>query len=187
MELEPFDEDLRHRDIVPYSPVYGDIFQMVRDYVTRDLSDVDLVHIGSTAISDLRGKPMIDLLAVTERENLRMAQVDLEELGFHRRKVWVDRDDKPYVCGSLTHLGKRYNINIHVCHIEDPTYTDAMSFMGILRDRPDLRRKYEAAKDHAHDVEPENAERYNREKESVIRSILELASSSQTVMSRRIT
>src|SRR5262245_46584611 len=112
MQIEAFDEDLRHREIVPYSPVYAELFASLRQYAQSQLEAVELIHIGSTAITDLRGKPMLDIVAVTKRKDLRAEQQAFIALGFHRRTVWIDRDDKPYVCGSVNH-GRRFNINIH--------------------------------------------------------------------------
>jgi GrpB-like predicted nucleotidyltransferase (UPF0157 family) len=90
--------------------------------------------------------------------------------------VWVDRDDKPYVCGSLRHDETTFNINIHICRRGDPVHTDSIAFIGILNRRPDLRRRYEQAKERAHAVDPADPERYNREKEAVILEIHRAAS-----------
>ena len=45
--------------------------------------------------------------------------------------------------------------------------------LSIGKYLPDLRRRYEAAKDRAHAIDPVNADIYNREKEAVIRLIHE--------------
>jgi GrpB-like predicted nucleotidyltransferase (UPF0157 family) len=174
MKIEPFDEGLDHRRILPYDPAYRVIFLLLKDYVRSKLPRVELIHIGSTAIPDLRGKPMLDVVAITNRRDLRAEQRAFEGLGFHRRDVWVDRDDKPYVCGSLCHSGRTYNVNIHVCHRNAPVHTSSLAFLKLLRERPDLRRRYEQAKDQAHSVEPANPERYNREKEFFFNEIREL-------------
>ncbi|MEP6721913.1 MAG: GrpB family protein [Variovorax sp.] len=171
MKVDTFDEGLEHRNILPYDPAYADVFARVQRYVQENLESVELVHIGSTAIADLRGKPMVDIAAITGREDLRAAQVEFEKLGFQRRAVWADKDEKPYVCGSIQHDGRRFNINIHVCHRGDPVHKDSLAFMEILRRRPDLRGKYEDAKDRAHMVDPVNPEVYNREKEAAIKEI----------------
>jgi GrpB-like predicted nucleotidyltransferase (UPF0157 family) len=63
------------------------------------------------------------------------------------------------------------HINIHICHRNDSVHKDSLVFMDILNRRPDLRRKYEAAKDRAHSIDPANPEIYNREKDAVIREI----------------
>jgi GrpB-like predicted nucleotidyltransferase (UPF0157 family) len=134
MKIEPFDEGLEHRNIVPYDPIYADVFDKVRAYALACLTDVEFVHIGSTAVPELRGKPMIDV-------------------------------------ASVVHQGRRFNINIHICHQGDPVHKDSLAFIDILNRRPDLRRKYEDAKDRAHAIDPVNPQVYNREKEVVIKEI----------------
>lgn len=171
MKIEPFDESLKHREILPYDAVYTEVFAQVRRHVQERLDGVELVHIGSTAIPGLRGKPMVDIAAITNDEHLRAAQQAFEALGFHRRAVWVDKDEKPYVCGCVQHGGRGFNINIHICHRGDPVHKDSLAFVDILLERPDLRSKYEDAKDRAHAIDPVNPEVYNREKEAVIRDI----------------
>ena len=171
LKIHPFDESLVHRKIVPYDAIYAEIFARVQRYVESRADSVQLFHIGSTAIEDLRGKPMLDIVAVTLRADLRAEQRELERIGFYRRNVWVDRDDKPYVCGAVEFNGKVYNINMHICHENEPVHKDSLAFLELLRRRPDLRRRYERAKDHAHAVDPANPETYNREKEAVIREI----------------
>jgi GrpB-like predicted nucleotidyltransferase (UPF0157 family) len=145
VKIDPFDEAAIQRKIVPYQPVYRELFLSVQEYVQRNLKTVELFHIGSTAIADLRGKPMLDIVAVTSRSDLREEQLEFQRIGFHRRNVWVDRDDKPYICGSVTHAGQTFNINVHVCHRNDPVHKDALAFIQILNRRPDLRRTSEAA------------------------------------------
>jgi GrpB-like predicted nucleotidyltransferase (UPF0157 family) len=71
MQIDPFDESLIHRKILSHNPAYRDMFRRVQEHVQRNLKTVELIHIGSTAISDLRGKPMVDITAVTNRADLR--------------------------------------------------------------------------------------------------------------------
>jgi GrpB-like predicted nucleotidyltransferase (UPF0157 family) len=171
MDIEPFDESLAQRRILPYDPAYAEVFAQVQRHVQARLGGVALVHIGSTAIAGLRGKPMVDIAAITQQDDLRAAQAAFEALGFHRRPVWVDRDEKPYVCGSVRHDGRRFNLNLHICHRGDPVHRDSLAFMRILERRPDLRSRYEEAKDRAHAIDPADPEVYNREKAAVIREI----------------
>ena len=82
MKIEAFDEGPEHRRILPYDPAYRDVFLLVERYVRTSLKGVELVHIGSTAIPDLRGKPMVDVVAVTGREDLRAERKELRSSGF---------------------------------------------------------------------------------------------------------
>lgn len=171
MQIDRFDESLDHRHILPYDAAYAAVFARVAAHVTGLLPAVELVHIGSTAVPGLRGKPMVDVAALTTQADLRAVQREFEAIGFHRRPVWVDRDDKPYVCASVVHAGRRFNINIHICHPGDPVHHDSLAFLTILQQRPDLCRKYEQAKDRAHAVDPADPQVYNREKEAMIKEI----------------
>jgi GrpB-like predicted nucleotidyltransferase (UPF0157 family) len=171
MIINPFDESPGHREIVPYDKAYEAIFSKVKAQVESAIETVELFHIGSTAIPDLRGKPMVDIVAVSSRENLRNEQSKFIELGFHRRAVWVDTDDKPYVCGSVISNSSIYNINIHICHQGDWIHTEGSRFVDALKSSGALRRKYEQAKVIAHAMEPSDPEKYNRAKEQVIDEI----------------
>eukprot|EP01036_Dinobryon_divergens_P053317 gene53317-biopygen43879 len=131
MNVSRFDEGLEHRNILPYDPVYAEVFAQVQRHVEQRHSGVELVHIGSTAIIGLRGKPMVDIAAITSREDLRAEQQSFEALGFHRRAVWVDRDEKPYVCASVRHDGRVFNVNIHIFIIPIPMSIIVVSFLGI--------------------------------------------------------
>ena len=173
MKIYAFDEHLTHRKIVPYDSVYEGIFMQIKTHVESSIGTVRLFHIGSTAIPDLRGKPMIDIAAVSTRGNLRKEQEEFEKLNFHRREVWVDTDDKPYVCGSVQLNGSSYNINIHICRRDDWVHKEGLSFVKALKARSGLRRKYELAKDCAHSLEPADPQRYNQAKEKVINEIYE--------------
>lgn len=172
MLLDPFDENDEQREIRSHDEMYERIFLMVRDHVESCGDALELLHIGSTAVPGLRGKPMIDILAISDNTDLRAEQEVLERLGFHRRSVWVDSDDKPYVCASVQVDGRRYNVNVHICHRNDPLHRESLEFIRILGCRPDLRKRYEDAKIRAHAIAPADAEAYNRQKESVIREIL---------------
>lgn len=175
MKIDRFDESPVHRKIIPYTPLYADTFNRVKKYIEKGINDIELFHIGSTAVPDLLGKPMVDSFAVTGARDLRNKQNELLTLGFHKREIWTDREDKPYVCGSIRIDNRIININIHICHDDYPVLKEALLFIDILNSRKDLRRKYEAVKIDAHAAEPENPEKYNQRKENIFREILDTA------------
>ena len=162
--IHPFDESLEHRRVLPYNPKYTEIYQAVKILVETRCDGVEFVHIGSTAVDDLRGKPMVDLLAVTGDPELRRVQAALEMVGFHRRAVWTDTDDKPYVCGSVRRSGGVFNVNIHVCNENSPRHHGLVKFRDILRNHEQARRRYEKAKDDAHSVSPGDARRITKQR-----------------------
>ena len=177
MKINPFDESPCHRKIVSYDEVYVEIFSAIKAQVESSIDTARLFHIGSTAVPGLRGKPMIDIVAVTTRKNLRAEQAQLLKLNFHERDTWTDTDDKPYVCGSVLRNCSTYNINIHICHREDWIHKEGLKLAHALKARDDLCRKYELAKDKAHSLEPTDPEKYNQAKEQVIHEIYQTINS----------
>jgi len=173
MVIREFDEDLRHRHIVSYSPIYAEVFSLLKAFVESSLNHVQLIHIGSTAVPGLRGKPMIDAAAVTAAPDLRTVQNEFGLLGFHSREVRTDHDDKPYTCGSVEFEDGNYNVNIHICRENDPVHTDALAFIEKLKNDAQLRSEYESVKDSAHRKDPVNPEIYNSYKDEFISSIYE--------------
>lgn len=172
MRLLPFDNDLRHRIHVPYDPEYPSIFKKVAEYVESELPSVKLIHIGSTAIFGISGKPMIDAIAITQAD-LRKTQCEFMRIGFFRRDVWTDLDEKPYVCASIEHGQNRYNFNIHICKTGDSNHKDFVAFRDLLNINSTLRDEYQKAKMYAHDMDPEDPQRYNQLKEPAIKKIME--------------
>lgn len=172
MNLQPFDEDPRHRLLVPQSPFFAELFQAVAVFVRSRLPTVSLVHVGSTAIPGILTKPMLDLLVLTSEPKLRVCQQQLVDIGFHRRQIWVDQDDKPYLCGAMTWQGSVTNLHLHICHDGDGTHRNLVRFRDGLRSRPDLCAEYAAAKERAHQIDPIDPKVYNQEKEPIIRKIM---------------
>lgn len=171
MKIEPFDENLKHREIVSFDPIYLEIFSSVKAFVESALNRLKLFHIGSTAVPDLRGKSMVDIAAVTTEPNLRVEQTNIEKLGFHRREIWVDEDEKPYLCGSVKRSERIYNINIHICHEGDSVHKNSLAFIEKLKADDRLRREYERVKDYAHMKDPANPEVYNDYKSEFIGNV----------------
>ncbi len=160
---------------MPYQPLYQLIFNEVKVFVEGRVPNVSMMHIGSTAVFDLRGKPMIDTIAVVHGGDLIDVRRALEKLGFHRRDVWTDIETKPYVCASIMHERERFNINIHICKPDYPLVQDAVRFIKLLNENTEYRRAYEKAKDDAHHLAPANSEIYNQSKEETILKILDAA------------
>ena len=172
MKILAFDGSLRHRQIVGYSPHYRTVFLTLKIHVEEHYPDLELTHVGSTAITGLSGKPMIDCIAATKIKNLRKIQDRLVKIGFQKREVWTDTNTKPYVCGAVSHDDKLFNINIHVCNCNDDNYKSMIQFRDLMRAGPEFHDQYVQAKLKAHERYPGDPEKYNQEKEKVILNIL---------------
>ena len=164
--------------VEPYDARWPLVFEMERARLAALLGErvVDIQHIGSTAVPELKSKSMVDMLVIAQSQDLQEIKRALVALGFQERDVWVDTEEKPYVCGSVVHEGKTYDVNIHVCRFNSVTHVNNLRFRDALRRDANLRREYEAIKTKAILEVGSNPEEYNRFKSRFIQGVIEAQS-----------
>lgn len=70
-------------DFVAFNPEWDKAFKLIRGLITKFLSDIEIYHIGSTAIPKGIAKPIIDILIVFKEENyFKDKIIKFERLGF---------------------------------------------------------------------------------------------------------
>jgi len=161
------------RQIVPYDQNWPIIYKKVREYIKNSLPDVSIEHIGSTAVPGLKSKHMVDLLAIASIQDLQILKKSLIGLGFHERDIWVDTDEKPYVGGSLTYDGRKYDINVHICRTGSQTHVQTLLFRDALLGDANLCRKYEQLKHEAIENAGTDPKAYNDFKSDFILEVVE--------------
>ncbi len=175
MKIRAWVEDPRFREIVPYSNEYSKIFSELHDFIRSHIVGVDIEHFGSTAVSNLAAKPMIDLLIIVDEKDLAEIKQELLTLGFHERDVWVgvDTPEKPYVCGSVMWKKNIYNVNVHVCRTNSPDHIRNIRFRDVLRNDADLRAQYEKIKVEAVKIVGKSPKEYNDYKSTFIIDVMD--------------
>ena len=176
MSIHPWVESNAMRELRSYDRNWAAVYQVLRGYIERNVRDVSVEHIGSTAVPELKSKSMVDMLVITQRQDLQEVKRALVALGFHERDVWVDTEDKPYVCGSVVHAGTTYDVNVHVCRLDSATHVNSLRFRDALRREANLRREYEAIKMKAIREVGNNPEEYNKFKSRFIQRVIEAES-----------
>jgi GrpB-like predicted nucleotidyltransferase (UPF0157 family) len=172
MNIELWIEDQKHRDVIPYSDYYSEIFEKIKNHILNAIPGVLVEHFGSTSIPGIQAKPMIDVLVVVDSENLADVRDNLIKVGYQRRNVWVDTKEKPYVCGSVKWKNNIYNINVHICRSNSPDHKNNLKFRDILRQRGDLRNEYEKIKLRAIKEVGKDAKKYNDYKQNFILKVI---------------
>ncbi|ACT01477.1 GrpB family protein [Paenibacillus sp. JDR-2] len=126
--------------IAVHNPQWHDMFQETAAKLRAALGDIALRidHIGSTSISGLDAKPIIDIqISVSRLAELDGYKSRLEQLGF------VYREDNP-------DLSKRYfreapgNCRIHIHVRQSGSFSEQMNllFRGYLRQHPEDCLRY---------------------------------------------
>ncbi|MGW6131165.1 GrpB family protein [Cellulomonas sp. NPDC055163] len=134
--------------VTDHDPAWADAAAVLADRVRRALADgvLALEHVGSTSVPGLAAKPIIDLdLTVTDSTDEAAYVPALEAEGFTlvlRERAWHEHR-------VLVHAGPR--ANLHVWSPDSPEAVRHRLLRDWLREHPEDRAAYAAAKHAAAD------------------------------------
>jgi len=139
------DEDIV--EIEPYNPNWPDEFQRegnrLRAALPRDLA-CSIEHIGSTAVSGLAAKPILDIvIACGERSRWNEFREPIESLEY---VFWAENPhpNRMFFVKGMPPFGRRRTHHVHVRLPDDAVLE--IAFRDALRAHPELARDYEALK-----------------------------------------
>lgn len=136
--------------LVPYDPVWPQIFAQLRDIYTAALEGliVTVEHVGSTAVPGLLAKPILDMdIVIPARDVLPEVAVRLVALGYrHRgdqgipgREVFkASESTVPYTEPRQVWMAH----HLYVCAADSAELRRHRLFRDALRCRPELREEY---------------------------------------------
>jgi GrpB-like predicted nucleotidyltransferase (UPF0157 family) len=103
-------------------------------------------HVGSTAVPDLAGKNIIDLLLTAEPADISAITQALLELGFQHQVPAAFPATRPMLWGAFRHGLTTYRVHVHIVPTDSPEVAAMRGFRDALRADPVLRRRYAALK-----------------------------------------
>jgi len=165
----------RRVEVVAADPAWPAMFALLEERIHTALGDAALAveHVGSTAVPGLAAKPIIDVdLTVADSADEDAWLPQLEAAGF----TLVIREPWWHEHRCLTAADPR--CNLHVFPPDCPETIRHTLFRDWLRDHPEDRARYEAAKLGAASATTDaggHVMDYNARKEPVIRAIYDRA------------
>jgi GrpB-like predicted nucleotidyltransferase (UPF0157 family) len=103
-------------------------------------------HVGSSAVPELPGKGIIDLLLPAEPADIPAITQALLDLGFQHQIPAVFPASRPMLWGAFRHGPTDYRVHVHVVPASSPEVAAMRGFRDALRSDPILRRRYAALK-----------------------------------------
>lgn len=128
------------KDNNPSAPI---IAKHLTKIILSSLPDIQIMHIGSTAVEGCAGKGIIDLMVLYSNGGLENVKTKLDELGFQKQTT---RDPfpetRPMRVGSFEYGGNVFRLHIHVIEKNSPEAVELIEFKNSLRADSGLRDQY---------------------------------------------
>jgi GrpB-like predicted nucleotidyltransferase (UPF0157 family) len=155
--------------IHPYGRHFADIFKKKRAKISKLLKNIEIHHIGSTAVPNLGGKGIIDIMiGIKSWEELENTTKKLKTIGFKH----VDFKEKGRVFLSEAEESKPGNAHIHIVKIGGKAYKELLFFRNYLRENKKEAKKLFNFKLKWAKETGENRIRYGRLKAIYVKNIL---------------
>jgi len=154
---------------VEYKNNYPKLFEKEREKLKKIIPSSRIEHIGSTAVKNLGGKGIIDILVSVVKKDLEKSKDKLVNSDYFLSKTGGDKNriffEKEY--GFF----KKRKVHIHLTFINSKIYKEAIKFRNSLRKNKNLREKYSNIKQKAISLGKKNKD-YRKFKEKFIREVL---------------
>jgi len=158
-----------------HNPKWEKLFETEKSALKEVLGDnfISAEHVGSTAIPNLKAKPILDLmLAIPDLDNWEWIKEPLSKLGYEfRRDFRKEQGHILFVKGpeeNRTHYLK-------ITELNSDFWTELIFFRDYLINNPPYRAEYQKLKENLFDTHASNRELYTKGKEEFIWKILKLA------------
>lgn len=134
------ESDAACHDYDPRAPL---VAARVAELINALAPQLVVEHIGSTAVPDLSGKGVIDLMVLYPAGGLEQAKAVLDQLGFQRQST---RDpfpeSRPMRLGAIEFDSETFRLHAHVIAVDDDEVRVLRGFRDRLRRDAQLRAAY---------------------------------------------
>ncbi|MGH7871351.1 MAG: GrpB family protein [Candidatus Binatia bacterium] len=134
-------------EYLPYNPESPRVARTLVEIILATKHDLQVEHIGSTAVAGCWGKGIIDLLVLYRQGDFESARDALDGLQFQRQSgLDAFPESRPMRTASIDYCGRVYRVHAHIVESGVDEARDLIRFRDLLRVNASLRRAYEAEK-----------------------------------------
>ncbi len=158
----------------PYSKIFPILFEKEKQRLASHLKgELKIEHVGSTAVSQLGGKGIIDIAIVVDKKEMDFISKQLQELGYEFRPNFSTPDRLYFITYLPDPEEGQRRYHIHLTYPESQDWKDLIFLRDYLRSHPNEAKKYGELKEKAASESNEVGEKYRMLKDPLIREILE--------------
>lgn len=159
--------------LVPHDPMWAHAFAEEREEIVRVLPhrEIEVLHIGSTAIPGLAAKPILDVMVLVD--DITTAQDCYAPLStLHYHYVPYAEEETPERRWFCKPNRSERTHHLHLVERNSRFHQDRLSFRDFLAAHPEDARRYDALKRDLAARFPTNREAYTRGKGGFVAEIL---------------
>jgi GrpB-like predicted nucleotidyltransferase (UPF0157 family) len=158
----------------PYSKTFPLLFDKEKQRLASHLQgDLKIEHVGSTAVSQLGGKGIIDIAIAVDKKEMDSISKQLQDLGYEFRPSFSTPDRLYFITYLPDPEESKRRYHIHLTYPESQDWKDLIFLRDYLRSHPEEAKKYGELKEKAASESNEVGEKYRMLKDPLIREILE--------------
>lgn len=168
-----------HVDIVAYDPVWPTKASIEINKLREVLplsKIIDIQHVGSTAISGMAAKPIIDIqIAVHSLEEMKVIAIPaLQKLGY---EYWYENPDseRMFFVKGMPPFGEKRTHHVHIVEVTSKHWSGKINFRDYLIAHPEIAKEYQNLKIKLAQQYIYDREEYTNAKGEFINKILKLA------------
>jgi len=125
-----------HCKIVEYDNTSPDKYLSIKDFILNsiNISPLDVEHVGSSSVSGLGGKRVIDVLLVTLKEKTFEVVKKLQTIGykFNPERGAGTFDDRYFISGDFKYNNQMIHVHYHITYRESKEYENKIKFRNYL-------------------------------------------------------
>lgn len=158
----------------PYDPLVAELADLLLLEFRNELPHVVIEHVGSTAVPNLPGKGVLDLMILyRSKDELESINSSLFGSGF-RRQTTRDPfpEDRPMRVGTLSMHERNFRVHIHIIPAESNEVWELRAFRDALIADSSLRESYSALKVSIIEAGTKDSVEYAHRKSDFMRDVL---------------
>ncbi len=156
----------------PYSKIFPELFEKEKQRILAHVKTALTVeHIGSTAVPDLGGKGIIDIVIAVNKANMDSISKQLQDLGYEYRPTFSTPDRFYFVIYLPDSEEENRRYHIHLTYPENNEWKELIGFRDYLRLHPAELQEYAELKKQAAFEANQEGDRYRKIKEPMFEKI----------------
>lgn len=156
----------------PYSKIFPELFQKEKGRISSNLKEfIAIEHIGSTAVSGLGGKGIIDIAIAVSKNNMDSTSKQLQDLGYEYRHTFSTPDRFYFIIYLPDPEEESRRYHIHLTYPENNEWRELIGMRDYLKGHPEALQEYAELKKQAAFEANHEGDRYRKIKEPMFDKI----------------